>query len=165
MGLSWYGAHLHGSKTRKMYLLVTLVLLGKPMLIWNRLFKQLHASLTLPTKYLVILLNCFWSHWYDTPLVLNGVLLSPWAPFQQVDDEKLTKNWCIIDQLQLLAVILTQWWCPVTSIEALDLLYWAMCAVRYWRTAMAIEMTSKNGVFFVCDPVGRRGNTVQILAQ
>jgi hypothetical protein len=37
----------------------------------------------------------------------------------------------------------------VASIEALNLLYQAMCALAYWRIAMAIGMASKVGVFFI----------------
>jgi hypothetical protein len=59
----------------------------------------------------------------------------------------------------LLDIILTQWWCPVASSEAMDLLDWAMCAVMYRRIAMAIKMTSFVGVFvdcclFACCPGG-----------
>ncbi len=46
--------------------------------------------------------------------------------------------------------ILTQWWSPVASSEALDLLYWTMCTVTYRCIAMAIKMSSKVGVFFHC---------------
>ncbi len=53
------------------------------------------------------------------------------------------------DQLHLSAAILTQWWRPVASTKALDLLHWAMCAVLYQRTAMAIEIASKVDPFFV----------------
>jgi hypothetical protein len=51
-------------------------------------------------------------------------------------------------RLQLLAAILARWQCPVTSTKALDLLYWATCAVSYRRTAGAIKMASKVGPFF-----------------
>jgi hypothetical protein len=44
---------------------------------------------------------------------------------------------------------LTQWQHPVASVEALDLLYWAMRAVSYWCTAMTIKMASKYGAFYV----------------
>ena len=132
--------------------------LSKPMLFWNLLFNQLCASLTLTAKYSVILLNT---------LVLYGVLTSSKPLFQQVDDEKTKK--CIIDRLQLLATILTQLLCLVASIKALVLLYWAMCTVLYCCTAMAIEMAHKYGKFMStfcsCNPVGRWGNTEQILAQ
>jgi hypothetical protein len=74
------------------------------------------------------------------------------------------------DQMLLLAAILAQWWRPVASSEALDLLYWVMCAVLYWCTATAIEMASKVGAFFhcccvFCHPGGCRGNTEEVVAQ
>jgi hypothetical protein len=54
------------------------------------------------------------------------------------------------DQLHLLAAILAQWWHPVASPKALDLLHPAMCTVLYWHTAVAIKMASKVGpIFFV----------------
>ena len=43
--------------------------------------------------------------------------------------------------------MLAQWWHPVASSEALDLLHWAMCVVSYRRIAMAIKMARKVGVF------------------
>jgi hypothetical protein len=52
------------------------------------------------------------------------------------------------DQLQLLAAILAQWWHPVASTKALDLLHWVMRAILYWRTAKAMEMASKVSAFF-----------------
>ncbi len=70
----------------------------------------------------------------------------------------------------LSGIILTQWWCPVASSEALDLLHWEMRVVTYRRIAMAIEMASLAGVFvdcclFACCPGGRWGNTEQVVAQ
>jgi hypothetical protein len=84
--------------------------------------------------------------------------------FCKFDDEKHPKKWCMHDQMLLLAAILAQWWHPVVSSEALDLLYWAMCVVFYWCTAMAIEMASNVGAFFhcfcvSCRPGGCRGST------
>jgi hypothetical protein len=49
--------------------------------------------------------------------------------------------------MMLAATILVQWWRPVASIKALELLYWKMCKVLYRRTTMAIKMASKNGAF------------------
>ena len=74
------------------------------------------------------------------------------------------------DRLLLLAAILARWQQPVASGVALDPLYWVMRAVGYQCIAMAIGMASKQRVFFhhhcfACNPGGRRGNTVQILAQ
>jgi hypothetical protein len=37
---------------------------------------------------------------------------------------KLEKKWRMHDQLQLSAAILAQWWCPVASTKALDLLHY-----------------------------------------
>jgi hypothetical protein len=53
------------------------------------------------------------------------------------------------DQLQLLAAILAQWQHPVASTKALALFYWAMRAVLYRRTTVAIKMASKVGQFFI----------------
>jgi hypothetical protein len=74
------------------------------------------------------------------------------------------------DQLLILAAILSQWRLPVASSEALDLLFWAMHLVLYWRTATAIKMASKVGAFFhcccvFCRPGGCRGDTEQLVAQ
>ncbi len=49
----------------------------------------------------------------------------------------------------LLGIILAQWQCPVASSETLDLLHQVICAILYQRTAMAIEMASEVGPFFV----------------
>ncbi len=58
----------------------------------------------------------------------------------------------------------------MASSEALDLLHRAMCAVTYWRIAMAIKTATFLGVFvdcclFACCPGGRWGNTEQVVAQ
>ncbi len=70
----------------------------------------------------------------------------------------------------LVDIILAQWWHPVASSEALDLLHWAMCAITYRRIAIAIKMATFLGVFvdcclFACCPVGRWGNTKQVVTQ
>ncbi len=44
---------------------------------------------------------------------------------------------------------LTQWWHPVASSEAMDVLYRAMLPVSYRRICMAIEITSDSPAFFV----------------
>jgi hypothetical protein len=64
----------------------------------------------------------------------------------------------------LLDIILAQWWHPVASSEALDLLHRVMHAVTYWSIAMAIKTAIFLGVFvdcclFACCPGGRWGNT------
>jgi hypothetical protein len=69
----------------------------------------------------------------------------------------------------LLDIILAQWWCPVASSKALDLLHQAICAVTYRRIAMAIKTASFVGVFvdcclFACCPGGHWGNTEQVVA-
>jgi hypothetical protein len=61
--------------------------------------------------------------------------------------KKLEKNRHVHDWLHLLAAIVTRWQRPVASNEALDLLYWAMQVVSYRRTATAIKMASKVGLF------------------
>jgi hypothetical protein len=72
--------------------------------------------------------------------------------------------------MMLLGIILAQWWHPVASSEAMDLLHWGMHAVRYQRIAMAIKMASFVGVFvdcclYACCPGGHWGNTKQVVAQ
>ncbi len=67
-------------------------------------------------------------------------------------------------------IILAQWWRPVASNEAADLLHWVMCAVTHWCITMAIETASKADIFvdcclFACCPGGCRGNMEQIVAQ
>jgi hypothetical protein len=55
----------------------------------------------------------------------------------------------------LLEQVLAQWWHPVASSEALDLLHWAMRVVLYRRIAMAIK-TANFVVYLliaVCLPV------------
>ncbi len=75
-----------------------------------------------------------------------------------------------LDRLQLLATILAQWRRLVASNKALNLLYWAMCAVLYRRTAASIKMASLLGIFFCCCfvcccPGSHWGNTEQVVAQ
>jgi hypothetical protein len=70
----------------------------------------------------------------------------------------------------LLEQVLAQWWHPVASSEALDLLHWAMHAVLYRRIVMAIKTACKVGVlldccFVDCCSGGRQGNTEQVVAQ
>jgi hypothetical protein len=84
--------------------------------------------------------------------------------------KKLKKNRGRLDRLQLLAAILTQWQCLVASNKALDLLYRAMRAILYWRTAAAIKMASLLSTFFVavfvcCCPGGRWSNMKQVVVQ
>ncbi len=103
-----------------------------------------------PIKYSVTLVKSVWSHQYVTPLLLNGVLASSDALFQQVDNEKSTQTRHSHVQWLLLGLVLARWWHPVASSEALDLLHWEMRVVMYRRIAMAIKMASKVGVRFRC---------------
>jgi hypothetical protein len=85
------------------------------------------------------------------------------------DDENIKKNCRTHVRFILSDIILAQWQRPVASSKALDLLYWAMCAVLYWRTAAAINMATFLGVFvdcclFACCPGGHWGNTEQVVA-
>jgi hypothetical protein len=78
--------------------------------------------------------------------------------------KKLKKTQGRLDQLQLSAAILARWQHLVASNKALNLLYRAMRAVLYRRTAMAIEMASLLGIFFCrrfvcCCPGDRWGDT------
>ncbi len=73
-------------------------------------------------------------------------------------------DWCLLEQ------VLAWWWHPVASSEALDLLYRAMRAVLYRRTAAAIKMASLFGTFFCCRfvwccPGSHWGNTEWVVAQ
>jgi hypothetical protein len=80
------------------------------------------------------------------------------------DDENIKKNHRSHVQFMLSDKILAQWWRPVASIEALDLLYWAMHPVTYQRITIAIKTATFLGAFvdcclFACCPSGRWGNT------
>ena len=81
--------------------------------------------------------------------MLVGAILLPCGLFQQVDNERFHKNWHWYVRPMLLEQILAQWWCPVASLESLNLLYQEMHAVAYQRIAMAIGMASKVGVVFI----------------
>jgi hypothetical protein len=74
------------------------------------------------------------------------------------------------DQLQLLSAILAQWQRLVESNKALNLLYWAMCAVSYRCITMAIKTATFFGVFFGCCLFasclgGRWGNTERVVTR
>jgi hypothetical protein len=84
--------------------------------------------------------------------------------------KELKKKQGRLDQLQLLAAILAQWQHLVASNKALNLLYQAMCAVLYRRTAAAIKMASLLGTFFCCCficccPGGCWGNMEQVVTR
>ncbi len=112
----------------------------------------------------------FFFVWCIIPLLKTGTLASTRDLLHQVDDEKLIENWHMHVWWLLLATVLAWWWHLVASNKALNLLYWAMRAVLYRRTAAAIKMASKVGVFVDCClfaycPGGCRGNTEQVVAQ
>ncbi len=44
---------------------------------------------------------------------------------------------------------LDQWWHPVVSSEALDVLHWVMCPASYRRICMAIKIASDLPAIFV----------------
>jgi hypothetical protein len=86
------------------------------------------------------------------------------------DNDNINKKCRSHVRTMLLGIILAQWWQPVASSEALDLLHWAMHAVTYRRIAMAIKMASFAGVFvdccfYACCPGSRWGNTEQEVAR
>jgi hypothetical protein len=86
------------------------------------------------------------------------------------NDEKIKKNCRSHVQFILSDIILARWWHPVASSEALDLLHQAICAVMYWRIAMAINTACFLDVFvdcclFACCPGGRWGDTEQVVAR
>jgi hypothetical protein len=100
----------------------------------------------------------------------TGALASTCNLFYELTMKKLEKNQDRHDQFHLLAAILAQWWCPVASSKAMDLLHRAMRAVMYRRIAMAIGMASKVDVSFHCccfawEPGSCRGNTEQLVAR
>ncbi len=82
---------------------------------------------------------------------------------------KIIKKTCVAMSFCVIGHNTCQWWHPVASSEALELLHWAMCAATYRRIAMAIKTASKVGVFlhrclFACCPGGRWGNFEQVVA-
>jgi hypothetical protein len=86
------------------------------------------------------------------------------------DNENIKKKHCSHVQFILLDMILAQWWHPVASSKALDLLHWAICAVMYRGITMAIKTACFLGVFvdcclFACCPGGLCGNLEQVVAR
>jgi hypothetical protein len=63
------------------------------------------------------------------------------------DNKNIKNNHRSHVQFMLSDIILAQWWHPVASSEALDLLHRAMRAVTYRRIAMAIKTATILGVF------------------
>ncbi len=80
------------------------------------------------------------------------------------DDENIKKTVIAMSGFILLDIILTRWWRPVASSEALHLLHRVMRTVTYRRIAMAIKTATFLSVFvdcclFACCPGGRWGDT------
>ena len=103
------------------------------------------------------------------PIVSRGLSFYLWH-FLIIWRWNTTNSQCWHVWLMLSEQVLTQWWHPVASSEALDLLHWGMHSVLYRRIAMAIKMVSKVGTFhhrsFVCcRPGGCQGNTKWVVAQ
>ncbi len=126
---------------------------------------------TPPTNHILTLNKPFSFIWYVIPLLKTGFLALTrdlFLRFWQWKHEKKRRShvWCML----LGGIILAQWWRPVASSEALDLLHWAMHAVTYQRIAMAIKTASFVGVFvdcclFACCPGGPWGDTKWVVAQ
>ncbi len=131
------------------------------------LFYQLYHPNKLYTHLNQALLFCLICH---TPTKNRGLSLNP-RPFStNFTMKKLEKNWGSLDWLQLSATTHAQWWRLVASNIALNLLYWAMHAVSYRRTAAAIKMASLFGTLFCCRfvfccPGGCWGNMEQVVAR
>ena len=92
------------------------------------------------------------------------------AFFDNLTMKNIEQNRCWHVPFMLSEQVLAQWWHPVASSEALDLLHRAMRAVLYRRIPMAIKMASFVGVFvdcclFACCPGGCWGNTEQVVAR
>ncbi len=104
-----------------------------------------------------------------TPIKNRGLSIDPW-PFPTVLMMKnIKKIYRSHVPFMLLDIILAQWWRPVASSKALDLLHQAMCAVTYRRIAMAIKTASFVGIsvdccLFDCCPGGRWGDMKQVVA-
>ncbi len=104
-----------------------------------------------------------------TPIKNRGLSIDPW-PFPMVLTMKNIKKCCSHVPFMLSDIILAQWWCPVASSKALDLLHWVMRVVMYRCIAMAIKTASFVGVFvdcclFTCCPGGCWGDTEWVVAQ
>ncbi len=118
-------------------------------------------SITPPTNYTVTLIKPFSFVWYVIPTVKNrGLSIDLWS-FPTVLTMKNIKKCRSHVPFMLLDIILTQWWRPVASSKALDLLYQAICVVMYRCIATAIKMASFVCVFVDCclswQPLGRYG--------
>ncbi len=134
------------------------------------LLHTVFCHLAPPTNYILTFLKPFSLVWYVIPLLKTGFLASTRDLFLWFWRWKHRKSHHSHVPTMLLGVLLAQWRCPVASIEALDLLHWAMHAVTYQRIAMAIKMAIFARVFvdcclYACCPGGRWGNAEQVVAQ
>ncbi len=93
----------------------------------------------------------------------DGLLTPPvalWCPFHHNEPDcyimgnagctqcvEIWARWCVLRHFSSVAI--ARWRQPVTSVLALDPLYWAMRVVSYRRTTTAIKMASKYGALFV----------------
>ncbi len=123
-----------------------------------------------PTNYILTLVKPFSFVWCVIPLLKTGAFNLTQDLFYELTMKKLVENRHMHDRLHLLAAILAQWRRLVASNKALNLLHWAMCAVTYWRIAMAIKTASFLGVFvdcclFACYPGGLWGDTEWVVAR
>ncbi len=119
-----------------------------------------------PTNYIPTFIKPFSLVWYVIPLLKTGFLASTCDLFLRFWWWKHKKNRWSHDPIMLSGIILTRWWRPVASSEALNLLHWAMHAVMYRRIA---SHGHQNGqlcrcicwLLFVCllpwQPLGRYG--------
>ena len=119
------------------------------------------------SSVLLIILMC------HTPIVIrcHPFTLWPFLPTWRQNTPQTTdvilSNWCLLEQ------VLAQWWHPVASSEALDLLYQVMRVVLYCRIGMAIKTTRivwvivncVNYCLFACCPGGCWGDTEQVVTQ
>ena len=113
--------------------------------------------LTTQTMCAIVLVKCFSSVWYVTPLLVVGAIRLTNGLFQRLRMKNIKR--CRHVPFVLSEQMLAQWWHPVASSEVLDILHWAMRLVLYRCIAMAIKTASKVGVFyhhclFVCHPGG-----------
>ncbi len=123
-----------------------------------------------PTNYTLTLVKPFSFDWYVIPLWRTRILALTRDLFLRFWGWKHQKTRRSHVPFMLSDIILAQWWRPVASSEALDLLHRAMCAVTYHCIAMAIKMASFVGVFvdcclLACCPGGRWGDTERVFAR
>jgi hypothetical protein len=105
-----------------------------------------------------------------TRIVIGGHPCGFVAFFDNLTIQNIGKNRCWHVQMMLLEQMLAQWWHPVASSEALDLLHRAMRAALYFSIALVIKTASFVRVFvdcclFACCPGRCWGNTEGVVAQ